>query len=134
MEQKYSLNDIILEAMKKFDFEDEYEGKIPDRLRKKFEKYVQNTRNQEGKTLWEASEDHKYKDADGKSFHFFTEKEKNAIIYSNEIYDYLIARSKSEEIKKQPTRKSLNEMVEKAKEDWENALAEQISRPKYILA
>lgn len=124
MEQKYSLNDIMLEAMEKFDFEDEYHEKIPDRVRKKFEKYVQNTRNQEGKTLWEASEDHKYKDADEKSFHFFTEKDKNAIIYSDEIYDYLIARSKSEKIKNQPTKKSLNKMVEKAKEDWENALAQ----------
>lgn len=125
MEQKYSLNDIISEAMEKFDFKkNKYDAKIPDRLRKEFEKYVQNTKNQEGKTLWEASEDHEYKDANGKSFHFFTEKEKNAIIYSDEIYDYLIKRSKSDRIKNLPTRKSLNEMVEKAKEDWENALAQ----------
>lgn len=125
MEQKYSLNDIISEAMEKFDFKkNKYDAKIPDRLRKEFEKYVQNTKNQEGKTLWEASEDHEYKDANGKSFHFFTEKEKNAIIYSDEIYDYLIKRSKSDRIKNLPTRKSLNKMVEKAKEDWENALAQ----------
>ncbi len=130
MEQKYSLKDIILEAMEKFEVGDEYEIKqneevvIPDRIRKQFETYVKNTRNQEGKTLWEASEDHEYKDANKKLCHFFTEKEKNEIIYSNEIHDYLIARSNSEKIKNLPKRKELQEKIAEAKEEWQKAQEE----------
>lgn len=124
MEQKYSLNDIILEAMEKFKVEDEYQEKIPDRIRKQFETYVQNTKNQEGKTLWEASEDHSYKDANKKSYHFFTEKEKDEIIYSDEIYDYLITRSNSEKIRNLPKRKQLQKEINKAKEDWQKAQKE----------
>ena len=125
MEQKYSLNDIILEAMKKFEIEDEYQEKIPDRIRKRFEKYVKETKNQEGKTLWDASEDHDYKKSgekkDEKSYHFFTEKVKDEIIYSDEMYDYLIARSSSEKIKNLPKRKLLQEKIAKTKEDWQKA-------------
>lgn len=124
MERKYSLNDIILEAMEKFDFENEYQEKIPDRIRKEFETYVRNTKNQEGKTLWEASEDHEYKDANKKSFHFFTKKEKDEIIYSDEIYDYLIERSSSEKIRKLPKRKQLQKEIDKIKEDWQKARRE----------
>lgn len=128
MEQKYTLDEIIFEAMKRFEIPDEYEdekhGKAPDRFRKKFENYVKTQTDKTGKTLWEAAEDHEYEKSNKKSFHFFTEKVKNEIIYSDKIYDYLIAQSKSEKIKNLPTRKSLNKMVEKAKEDWENALAQ----------
>lgn len=121
MEKKYTLNDIILEAMEKFEIEDKYGERIPDKLRKHFESYVKNTNNQEGKTLWDASEDRGYKDANKKSFHFFTEKVKDEIIFSDEIYDYLITRSSSEKIRNLPKRTQLQEEIRKAKEDWQNA-------------
>ena len=123
-ERKYALNDIILEAMEKFHFENLNGEKIPTSIRKEFEAYVHQTRNQEGKTLWEASVDRNNKKANDKSFHFFTEKEKNEIIFSDKIYDYLIERSTSENIKTMPKRKQLQQEIEKAKEDWQNAQRE----------
>lgn len=125
MEQKYSLDEIIFEAMKRFEIPDEYEdekrGKAPGRFRKKFENYVKTQTDKTGKTLWESAEDHEYEKADKKSFHFFTKKVMEEIIYSDEIYDYLIARSNSERIKKLPTRKFLNDLAEKEKKNWEDA-------------
>ena len=40
-----------------FHFENPPDEKIPNAIRKEFETYIHHTRNQEGKTLWEASED-----------------------------------------------------------------------------
>lgn len=107
-----------------FHFENPSNEKIPNTIRKQFETYVHHTRNQEGKTLWEASEDRKNKKANKKSFYFFTEKEKNEILSSAEIYDYLIERSTSENIKNMPKRKQLQKEIDKAKEDWQNAQRE----------
>lgn len=128
MDKKYTLDEIIFEAMEKFEIEDIFDdkrtGKAPVHIRKKFESYVKETKDSTGKSLWDLAVDTEYVDANKRSFHFFTKEQKDNIIFSNDIYDYLIKRSNSDRIKSQCTRAQLKEMAKNEEDRWRNALKE----------
>lgn len=126
MDKKYTLDEIIFEAMEKFKIEDVFDdkrtGKAPERFRKKFENYVNKTKDSSGKSLWDSAVDKEYVDADKKSFHFFSKEQKDNIIFSDDIYDYLIKRSSSENIKSQCTREQLKKMTKGINDEWKETL------------
>ena len=145
MEQKYTLNEIILEAMRRFELPDDEIPKMkdkneptfqkktqletnmaktkkeipPERYRKKFETYVKTEKNKSGKTLWDASVDRTYKRSNSKTFHFFTKQQMEDILYSDIIYDYCITNSSSDKIKSSRTRKELQKLVDEEKRKWD---------------
>lgn len=93
--REYSLADIIEEGMKRFHVaegkKDGSTSKVPEKFVKKFKAYLASdeTKDEEGRTLWDRSEDKGNPRATGNLNHFFTEEEKDQILSSPAIYRYM---------------------------------------------
>lgn len=129
-QKKYTLNEVIREAMTF------YEVKIKDprldatRFRKKFENYLKNTLDNNGISLWEKSIDHDYEFANKKSFHFFTSDQMMKIIGSDEIYDYMKNESSNSKIKELPSRAEIMDDVYDSHKRW-NDFQQETGMPDY---
>lgn len=139
MEEKYSLNEVVKYAMDLFGIEYDKESEteknlsytsaeVPGKIRKKFLNFVKS-HTVDGKTLWDLAEDRNYEKANNKSFRFFDKETMEYIIYSDEIYDYLIKHSPQ----KYTPRAELQKLVEDAHEKWDRYVKENnYAEPVYV--
>ena len=129
--KKFTLNEIILEAMDFYETSEYYrlynknhKSIVLDQFRKKFDSFVKNTLEDNGKTFWDNALDYDYKGANKKSFHFFTTDQKNKIISADEIHDYMINLSSNPEIKNRSKRSEINKIVKESHKNWQEVVKE----------
>ncbi len=97
--REHSLADVIEEGMKRFHVpegrKDGSTSRVPEKFVKKFKAYLTSdeTKDEEGKTLWDRAEDKGNPRATGNLDHFFTEEEKDQILSSPTIYAYMRKQS-----------------------------------------
>lgn len=123
MEEKYTLDEVILEGMRIFQISanDNYSysrnKRVPEAFRKKFESYVKKERPKDnpGKTFWDEAVDETIKKGNKKLFHYFTADRMKEIIYSDEIYNYLHKQKYNCSL---PTAQELNEMIAESERNY----------------
>lgn len=123
MEEKYTLDEVILEGMRIFQISAMIITFIlvTNVFPKHFVKNLNHTLKKErpkdnpGKTFWDEAVDETIKKGNKKLFHYFTADRMKEIIYSDEIYNYLHKQKYNCSL---PTAQELNEMIAESERNY----------------